>query len=168
MKMKDLCDNLNFRHRMAQQASRSSVELFTNLYFHNKTISEEGFITRVLQNAFLVLVPKYGIEGIVYTSKKSEDAKMVYNTKDGFLQSTIDPTLTLYIFQKVTVSITISDERRPGEAEGMRQKLQLSLIRPIIPGVSIDEGPKRHLPADEDNITKKVRATMLQAHTLGE
>ena len=49
---------LNYRHRMAQQASRSSVELYTNLYFKGKNIQEEGFVIRVLKNGFVVLIPR--------------------------------------------------------------------------------------------------------------
>jgi len=49
---------LNFRHRMAQQASRSSVELFTNLYFKDRVVEEEGFIIRILKNGFIVLIPR--------------------------------------------------------------------------------------------------------------
>ncbi|KAJ2741500.1 exosome catalytic subunit dis3, partial [Coemansia sp. BCRC 34301] len=37
IKMNEQSDVLNHRHRMAQQASRSSVELYTNLFFKGKT-----------------------------------------------------------------------------------------------------------------------------------
>ncbi len=43
---------------MAQQASRSSVELFTNLYFKDRVVEEEGFIIRILKNGFIVLIPR--------------------------------------------------------------------------------------------------------------
>ncbi|KAI8050851.1 hypothetical protein BDF22DRAFT_693710 [Syncephalis plumigaleata] len=58
-KMAELCDVLNYRHRMAQQASRSSIELYTHLFFKGKRVLEEGYVTRILKNGFLVLVPKY-------------------------------------------------------------------------------------------------------------
>jgi exosome complex exonuclease DIS3/RRP44 len=54
----EVCDNLNYRHRQAQQAGRSSVELYTNLFFKGKTIVENGYVTRVLKNGFSVLVPQ--------------------------------------------------------------------------------------------------------------
>jgi exosome complex exonuclease DIS3/RRP44 len=57
-KIDELCANLNFRHRMAQQASRSSVELYTQLYFRGKVLEEEGHVIRVLRNGFVVLVPR--------------------------------------------------------------------------------------------------------------
>ena len=49
---------LNHRHRMAQQAGRSSVELYTNMFFKNKVQIEEGRVIRVLKNGFVVLAPK--------------------------------------------------------------------------------------------------------------
>lgn len=75
-KMRELCDGriisltsmnlllttqltvLNLRHRMAQQAGRSSVELFTNMFFKNKVQIEEGRVIRILKNGFSTLVPK--------------------------------------------------------------------------------------------------------------
>ena len=54
------------RHHQAQLASRSSVELYTHLYFKNKKLVEDAYIVRILKNGVSVLIPKYGIEGIVY------------------------------------------------------------------------------------------------------
>ena len=54
----NFCTQLNHRHRMAQQAARDSVELFTLLYFKNKILEEEAFVTRVMRNGFIVLIPK--------------------------------------------------------------------------------------------------------------
>ncbi|KAJ2232451.1 exosome catalytic subunit dis3, partial [Coemansia sp. RSA 475] len=63
--MAEQSDVLNHRHRMAQQAGRASVELYTSLFFKGKTVDEEGYVTQVLQNGFSVLIPSYGVEGIV-------------------------------------------------------------------------------------------------------
>lgn len=57
-KLNELTSNLNFRHRMAQQASRSSVELYTQLYFRNKILEEDGRVIRVLKNGLVVLIPR--------------------------------------------------------------------------------------------------------------
>ncbi|KAJ3105535.1 aconitate hydratase [Phlyctochytrium planicorne] len=63
--MSELCENLNYRNRMAQQAARSSVEIYTNLFFKGKTLDEEAYIVRVFRNGFAVLIPRYGVEGFV-------------------------------------------------------------------------------------------------------
>jgi exosome complex exonuclease DIS3/RRP44 len=57
-KVSKLCEVINFRHRMAQYASRSSVELHTVIFFRGKIIVEDGYVTRVKANGFSVLIPK--------------------------------------------------------------------------------------------------------------
>ncbi|KAI8900268.1 hypothetical protein BC833DRAFT_582497 [Globomyces pollinis-pini] len=59
VKVKEMSDVLNYRNRMAQQAARSSVELYTHLFFKNKVIKEEAYVIRILKNGFVVLIPKY-------------------------------------------------------------------------------------------------------------
>ncbi|KAG0315372.1 exosome catalytic subunit dis3 [Dissophora globulifera] len=150
--MNELCGVLNHRNRMAQQAARSSVELFTHLFFKNKVEEEEGYVIRILKNAFIVLVPKYGIEGIVYASAKApagttEDAApqpiLVYNPETDSLQSTEHleegqtPKVQVQLFQKVMVQISIDDDLRGGGEGGMRQKLKMSLLKPWIEGISV-------------------------------
>ncbi|KAG0293599.1 exosome catalytic subunit dis3 [Linnemannia gamsii] len=154
-KMNDLCGNLNHRNRMAQQAARSSVELFTHLFFKNKTEEEEGYVIRILKNAFIVLVPKYGIEGIVYASAKVSKADsgesataqpqpiLVYNPETDCLQSTETlaegetPKTQVQLFQKVMVQISIDDDLKGGGEGGMRQKLKMELLKPWIEGISV-------------------------------
>lgn len=64
--LEECCHNLNYRNRMAQQAQRSSVELFTHMYFKDRPIEEVGYVIRVMDSGFVVLLPEYGIEGIVW------------------------------------------------------------------------------------------------------
>ena len=59
IKVKEMADILNYRGRMAQQASRSSVELYTHLFFKGKTLVEPAYIIRVMSNGCVVLIPKY-------------------------------------------------------------------------------------------------------------
>ncbi|CAO3623431.1 unnamed protein product [Mucor hiemalis] len=135
-KMKELCDNLNFRNRMAQQASRSSVELFTSLYFKNKVEVEEGRVLRVLKNGFIVLVPKYGIETIVYTSKEAGGpSPFTYNDEE---KSLVAGDVKLKTFDTVKVEITVE-----GDEQGMRQKMNMKLVEPFVEGVSVIPSKKR-------------------------
>ena len=50
----NIANNINYRHRMAQYASRASVNLHTHLFFRNKERTEEGYILFVRQNAIQV------------------------------------------------------------------------------------------------------------------
>ncbi|KAK3819830.1 MAG: hypothetical protein J3Q66DRAFT_311579 [Benniella sp.] len=153
--MNELCGVLNHRNRMAQQAGRSSVELFTHLFFKNKVEEEEGYVIRILKNAFIVLVPKYGIEGIVYASTKAHKSVegssstaasqpiLVYNPETDSLQSTESlsegqkPEIQIQLFQKVMVQISIDDDLKGGGEGGMRQKLKMALLKPWIEGISV-------------------------------
>jgi exosome complex exonuclease DIS3/RRP44 len=115
---------------MAQQASRSSVELFTSLYFRNKIEVEEGRILRVLKNGFIVLVPKYGIETIVYTSLAA-DGPSPFNY-DEEAKSLVAGDIVLKTFDSVKVEITVE-----GDADGMRQKMNMKLVEPFVEGISV-------------------------------
>lgn len=148
-KMKELCDNLNFRNRMAQQASRSSVELFTSLYFKNKVEVEEGRVLRVLKNGFIVLVPKYGVETIVYTSKEAGGpSPFTYNDEE---KSLVAGDVKLKTFDTVKVEITVE-----GDEQGMRQKMNMKLVEPFVEGVSVIPSKKR--ANDEEKVTEEKKS----------
>lgn len=75
-----LCNNLNYRNRMAQYAGRASVALNTHLFFRHKTEEVDGYVLFVRKNALQILVPKYGLEGTIYLSgKNQESVKFIYN-----------------------------------------------------------------------------------------
>ncbi|ORX46323.1 RNB-domain-containing protein [Hesseltinella vesiculosa] len=146
-KMKDQCDVLNHRHRMAQMAGRSSVELYTNLFFRGKTEVEMGRVIRVLKNGFVVLVPKFGIEGIVYTN--AHDSPFHLEETSNQL---VANDVTIKIFGHVKVQITVE-----GDQDGMRQKMKMQLVEPVVPGVSVQPTLKRALPESTIEETKKAK-----------
>lgn len=75
-----LCNNLNYRNRMAQYAGRASVALNTHLFFKGRTQEEEGYVLFVRKNALQVLIPKFGLEGTIYVSgKKGQENKFAVN-----------------------------------------------------------------------------------------
>lgn len=69
-KTSNLCNNLNYRNRMAQYAGRASVALNTHLFFRGRTQEEPGYILFVRKNALQILVPKFGLEGTIYLNDK--------------------------------------------------------------------------------------------------
>uniref|UniRef100_M8APN9 Exosome complex exonuclease RRP44 n=1 Tax=Aegilops tauschii TaxID=37682 RepID=M8APN9_AEGTA len=52
-----IADNLNYRHRNAQMASRASVELHTLIYFRTRPVDTEARIVKIKANGFIVFVP---------------------------------------------------------------------------------------------------------------
>ncbi|KAL1924470.1 uncharacterized protein VTP21DRAFT_4124 [Calcarisporiella thermophila] len=163
VKMQELCDVLNHRNRMAQLAARSSVELYTNLFFKGKSQVEEGYVVRVLKNGFITLVPKYGIEGIVYTSapasaavaEKASDSPLVYNPQTGSLDAPHGET-SIRLFARVEVCISVDEDLQGGGAGGMRQKLKMELVEPFVPGLSVDKR-KETTPVVSNGIQNEVK-----------
>lgn len=156
MKIQEICDVLNFRHRMAQQASRSSIELYTNLYFKNRVVEEEGFVIRIMKNGFIVLIPRYGIEGIIYSSKDSKSASSVftYDSKENIL---VSKTATIRVFENVTVQISISESG----LGGLTSKLSMKLIKPVIPGISVDSMDAKNINEKQlDEIDNEIKSTI--------
>lgn len=79
-KMQQVCNNLNYRHKMSQYAQRSSVALHTHLFFRQKVQDEDAYILFVRQNALQVLIPKFGLEGSIYLKEKDSDSSLcTYN-----------------------------------------------------------------------------------------
>lgn len=102
-KTQKLCNHLNFRHKMAQYASRDSIDLHCQLFFQNKAITEEeAFVLFVRKNALQVLIPKYGLEGTVFMDKHGS----------GFVFNEEEPSLTVgevtyRLFDRVLVKINV-------------------------------------------------------------
>ena len=74
-KLQEQCNNMNYRHKMAQYAGRASVNLHTQLFFRNRKVDEEAYILYVRKNALQVLIPKYGLEGNLYL----DDQPTIFN-----------------------------------------------------------------------------------------
>ena len=92
---------INYRHRMAQYAERSSVNLFTHMFFKKKARDEQGYILFIKQNAIQVLIPKYGLEGTLYL-KSTDDVKFEYDSSVPS-QTVKSQEICLTLFQLITV-----------------------------------------------------------------
>ncbi|KAJ3125164.1 exosome catalytic subunit dis3 [Nowakowskiella sp. JEL0407] len=135
VKMEELCQVLNFRHRMAQMASRSSVELYTHLFFRNKVEELDGYVIRILKNGFSVLVPKYGIEGFVYSSLDSNtESPFTFDPVKNRLTAGNQESITINLFDKVVVQVSIDEGADGGN---YKSKLVLKLVEPVVKGFSV-------------------------------
>lgn len=128
-KQSALCNNLNYRHKMAQYAQRASVAFHTQLFFKTRgVLNEEGFVLFVRKNAIIVLIPKFGLEGMVFFDTKEKTGPNLVFDEEG-------PTLTVQqhtfrIFDKVKVTISLD------ASNIQHQKIRMALLDPVIPGVS--------------------------------
>jgi hypothetical protein len=59
--------------------SRASAEVFTLLFFTGKRVEEEGMVIAVKSTGFRVMVPRYGIEGVVRLVSKDQESGRVAN-----------------------------------------------------------------------------------------
>ncbi|KAG9262566.1 exosome complex exonuclease RRP44 [Astyanax mexicanus] len=142
-KQASLCNNLNYRHKMAQYAQRASVAFHTQLFFKNRGIlNEEGFILFVRKNAIIILIPKFGLEGTVFFENKDKPGpRLNFDTEGPTL--TVEDQHTFHIFDKVKVTISLD------ASNIQHQKIRMALVEPVIPGVSValpEPGPEAKKP----------------------
>ncbi|KAG7660711.1 DIS3 [[Candida] subhashii] len=64
-KMEMIVKNINRRHRNAQFAGRSSIEYYVGQVMRNNESEHEGYVIKCFNNGVVVLVPKFGIEGLI-------------------------------------------------------------------------------------------------------
>ncbi|XP_041376230.1 exosome complex exonuclease RRP44-like [Gigantopelta aegis] len=145
-KTQSVCNNLNYRHKMAQYAGRASVNLHTQLFFKNRIQDEEGYILFVRKNALQVLIPRYGLEGTVFLNTDSGKNLFVYDDEEN-TQSAGD--VVLHVFDRVIIQMSID------RSNVQHMKLSLKLVHPQIPGFSIPPTPEKCDP--DEPPTKKVK-----------
>ncbi|XP_049927210.1 exosome complex exonuclease RRP44 [Epinephelus moara] len=129
-KQSALSNNLNYRHKMAQYAQRSSVAFHTQLFFKSRGIlNEDGFVLFVRKNAIIVLIPKFGLEGTVFFDAKDKAAPKLVFDEEGPTLKVEEHTFRIFDNVKVTISLDASNIQH--------QKIRMALIDPVIPGVSV-------------------------------
>ncbi|CAD7093571.1 unnamed protein product [Hermetia illucens] len=132
----ELCNNLNYRNRMAQYAGRASVALNTHLFFRGKTQEEEGYVLFVRKNALQILVPKFGLEGTIYLNIPKDNSRhkpgapvFVFN-KDEHTQQC--GNIIFHSFDPVVVRLSLDS------TNVQREKLVFELVKPYIEGFSVE------------------------------
>jgi exosome complex exonuclease DIS3/RRP44 len=99
--LSDVCDNLNYRNRMAQQAQRASIDFFSTLFFRGKTVIEDAYVIRMMKSSLIVLVPKYGMECVVEAPKCCKlDSQL-----NAFVDET-DGSVRFRLFQHLQIQLT--------------------------------------------------------------
>lgn len=144
-KTANLCNNLNYRNRMAQYAGRASVALNTHLFFRGRTQQEAGYILFVRKNALQILIPKFGLEGTIYLSGKNGAAtksgiQFVFNEEDHTQQYN---NIVFRAFDPVTIRLSLD------ATNVQREKLVFEMVEPHIPGFSVDPMEVEDTEADD-------------------
>ncbi|XP_063699314.1 exosome complex exonuclease RRP44 isoform X2 [Culicoides brevitarsis] len=147
-----LCNNLNYRNRMAQMAGRASVALNTHLFFKNRMACENGYILSVRKNALLILVPKYGLEGTIYVYGKTDmpcKSGIIFKyDEENHTLSCGHITFRAFDPVKVRLSIDSSDIQH--------ERLALELVEPFIENFSIKvETHNESVQTEMENFNKR-------------
>ncbi|KAK6455467.1 exoribonuclease required for 3 end formation of 5.8S rRNA [Scheffersomyces xylosifermentans] len=112
-KMETIVKNINRRHRNAQFAGRASIEYYVGQVMRNNEAEHEGYVIKCFNNGIVVLVPKFGIEGLIKLEMLGDANTAVFN-EDKYELSFTDlkgRQRTVAVFDKVTVDVkSIKDE----------------------------------------------------------
>ncbi|XP_070553170.1 exosome complex exonuclease RRP44-like [Ptychodera flava] len=148
-KVQSLCNNLNYRHKMAQYAGRASVGLHTQLFFKDKSVDEEGFILFVRKNALQILIPKFGLEGTLFLKAEKGNSLFKFNEEES---SQSAGEVKFRVFDRVIVQISID------KSNIQHQKLQLKLVQPLVAGFSVSPTDQSSSsPGGEEPAAKKAK-----------
>ncbi|KAI3462305.1 hypothetical protein Pfo_018968, partial [Paulownia fortunei] len=122
-RLTSIADNLNYRHKNAQMASRASVELHTLIYFKKRSTDTEARILKIRSNGFIVFVPKFGIEGPVYLMPRGQKGggEWIINEQQQKIKK-IDGDVSYGVLQTVRIHMEVV------EPQPNRPKLELTLI----------------------------------------
>ncbi|KAE8890822.1 Exosome complex exonuclease RRP44 A [Phytophthora fragariae] len=121
----EISDQLNRRHHAAQLAGRASVTLHTVLYFQQYPTRTDAVITKVKNNGVAVLLPRFGIEGMIFLCEKDEqeDEDVVrYDANSHSLILVQKNNRTLQVFDRVRVKVYVA------LTFGNRQELKMDLL----------------------------------------
>ena len=145
-KVKTLCNHLNHKHKMAQYAARASVRLHTEIFFRDKILVEEGFVLFVNRNALQVLIPKYGVEGMVFFDDGARENKRKTTTQrlavvfDESVPSLSVEEVVFRLFDPVTVRVVVE------KSSVQQSRLKLYLVSPVIAGCEMREEEEAEPP----------------------
>ncbi|OSD00737.1 RNB-domain-containing protein [Trametes coccinea BRFM310] len=117
---------VNKRHRMAQMASRASVEFYVGLALkarsEKETVIEDAFVIRAFRNGLGVFVSRLGIEGLVTFKREIQfDADNYVITIPAGEQP-----VSIAVFDKVKVMVEVEQDKNT-----QRGRVVMSLSHPI-------------------------------------
>ncbi|AMD19884.1 HCL267Cp [Eremothecium sinecaudum] len=107
-KMEFLCRNINRRHRNAQFAGRASIEYYVGQVMRNNESTQTGYVIKVFNNGIAVLVPKFGVEGVILAENITDDFDSLQFTEEAYELSFKDKSgkqRTVHVFDRIEVQV---------------------------------------------------------------
>lgn len=88
---------------------RASIEYYVGQVMRNNESTETGYVIKVFNNGIVVLVPKFGVEGLIRLDNLTEDPNSAafdeVEYKLTFVPTNSDKPRDVYVFDKVEVQV---------------------------------------------------------------
>ncbi|KAJ9134019.1 Exosome complex exonuclease dis3 [Pleurostoma richardsiae] len=115
-RLEAVCRNINVRHRNAQMAGRASIAYYVGQAVRGRVTEEDGFVMRVFSNGFVVLVPRFGIEGLIRLRDLADpEPAAEYDPETYTLATSGSRSVTVSLFDKVRVRISDQKDETTGK-----------------------------------------------------
>ncbi|KAK2603839.1 exosome catalytic subunit dis3 [Conoideocrella luteorostrata] len=122
-RLEAVCKNINVRHRNAQMAGRASIAYYVGQALKGKVAEEDAFVMKIFSNGFVVLVPRFGIEGLIRLRDLAEqEPESEFDAETYTLVTRGSRDLKVELFQKVKVKVSDEKDERTGK-RGVKMEL---------------------------------------------
>lgn len=122
-RLEAVCKNINVRHRNAQMAGRASIAYYVGQALKGKVAEEDAFVMKIFSNGFVVLVPRFGIEGLIRLRDLAEpEPESEYDPETYTLVTSGSRDVKVELFQKVKVRVHDEKDERTGK-RGVKMEL---------------------------------------------
>ncbi|KAM0322877.1 hypothetical protein ACHAQA_009218 [Verticillium albo-atrum] len=122
-RLEAVCKNINVRHRNAQLAGRASIAYYVGQALKGREAEEDAFVMKIFSNGFVVLVPRFGIEGLIrLRDLATPEPDSTFDAENYVLETTGSREVRVELFQKVRVRIQDDMDERTGK-RGVKMEL---------------------------------------------
>ncbi|KYK55446.1 hypothetical protein DCS_07409 [Drechmeria coniospora] len=122
-RLEAVCKNINVRHRNAQMAGRASIAYYVGQALKGKVAEEDAFVMKIFSNGFVVLVPRFGIEGLIRLRDLAEpEPESDFDAETYTLTTTGSRNVRVELFQKVKVRVRDEKDELTGK-RGVKMEL---------------------------------------------
>lgn len=122
-RLEAVCKNINVRHRNAQMAGRASIAYYVGQALKGRVAEEDAFVMRIFSNGFVVLVPRFGIEGLIRLRDLADtEPESEFDAESFTLTTTGSREVRVELFQKVKVRVHDEKDEKTGK-RGVKMEL---------------------------------------------
>ncbi|EGU77833.1 hypothetical protein FOXB_11697 [Fusarium oxysporum f. sp. conglutinans Fo5176] len=122
-RLEAVCKNINVRHRNAQMAGRASIAYYVGQALKGKVAEEDAFVMKIFSNGFVVLVPRFGTEGLIRLRDLAEpEPEAEYDAETYTLTTKGSREIKVELFQKVRVRVRDEKDEMTGK-RGVKMEL---------------------------------------------